>query len=347
MSVSSLWFTWLAGGVVLAALAHFQSALAAFPVYFSELSPQSVHHGWQAGWPIPFGQRTVTGEIAGFQPLALVSDLVFALIVVLGTMASVQHWLRGKTILLPAPGLTLGVLAVTLLTWLALLQTLNIPLRVLLGWAALAVIFLAVPCAAYSLVTYMTRMTFAPRFSLRVLLVVVTLLCFFAAAFAWRQNALRAARRAQVPSVRVESMDYGLMETVDTIEIGRRVAREYRITRRTTTIPCKLDSVFGVEYVLAIDQPGSKQGTPRKDSVNLHFVWHYPAQIIDPQRGTSERESTRDMHVLAGTRHVEVFWLGSEPYLVPGRWQLEIWQNTGFPGERRKLLEQEFVIREE
>lgn len=332
------WPTWLAGGLVLGALVHFQLAIAAYPIYFRDL--------WSLGWPLTVATWSSTYGWGQFAPLALLVDLTFAVALVIGTMGAVQRWTRGLTYSPPANGRTLAVLVITIFGWIVLLQTLSIPAVVFLGWAALVVIFLSVPCAAYSLVILATQLRHSPRFSIRTLLVAVTVVCIAAAAFAWRRGANRAAQLARVPKVRVESMNYGLMETVDTRENGRIVARDYRIIKRTQDIPCSLGTIFGVEYVLSIEQPGASQDAPRQDRVQASFIWRYPADITDPKTGTTRRQSELQFPVRTGVRHVEVFRLGSEPYLVPGQWQLEIWQSTGIPGEQRKLLEQVFIVGE-
>jgi len=343
------WLTWLAGGLLLGALVHFQLAIAAYPVYFAELQAAgSVHYSWTVGWPLPFAMWSSTHGWSGFAPLSLLVDTTFAAALVVGTMAAVQRWTRGRTYSLPANGQTLAAMVVTLLGWIVLLQTLSIPAVVFLGWAALVVIFLAVPCAAYSLVVFAPQLRHSRRFSIRTLFVAVTVLCVAAAAVAWRMNAIRAERIARVPKVRVESMDYGLMETVDTRENGRFVSRDYRIIKRTQAVPCTLGTIFGVEYMLSSEQPGAKQDARRQDYVQVSFVWHYPSEISDPKLrlGTKQRQSEHQIPIRIGERHVEVFRLGSEPYLVPGQWKLEVWQNTGIPGERRKLLEQVFIVGE-
>lgn len=339
--------TWAAGGLVLAALVHFQLAIAAYAIYFSELqAARSVRFSWPVGWPLPFATRSTTGEWSDLAPLSLTFDLAFAAALAVGTMAAVQRWSRGRTYTLPVSAQTLAVMVVTILGWLLLLQTLSIPAFVFLGWAALVAIFLAVPCAAYSLVTFAPQLRSSTRYSTRTLFVAVTVICVAAAAVAWRMNAIRAARIARAPIVRVESMNYGLMETVDTRENGRFVARDYRIVKQTQAIPCSLGTIFGIECVLSNDQPIVKKDAPRQDHVEAYFVWHYPADITDPKKGTTQRQIEQQIPVRTGKRHVEVFWLGYEPYLVPGQWKLEMWQSTGIPGDRRKLLEQVFFVGE-
>jgi hypothetical protein len=341
------WLTWFAGGLVLGALVHFQLAIAAYPTYFVELrTARTVHYSWTVGWPLPFATCSLTHGWSGIALLSLLVDTIFAAALVVGTMAAVRRWTRGRTYSLPANGQTLAVIVVTLLGWIVLLQTLSIPWFVFLGWAALVVIFLVVPCAAYSLVIFAPQLRHSTRFSIRTLLVAVTVFCIAAAAVAWRMNAIRAERLARVPRVRVESMDYGLMETVDTRDNGRLVARDYRIVKQTQAIPCTLGTIFGIEYVLSNDLPSANQDAPRQDHVQAYFVWRYPSEITDPKLRAKQRQAERQIPVRTGERHVEVFWLGSEPYLVPGQWQLEIWQSTGIPGERRKLLEQVFVVGE-
>jgi len=344
------WLTWLAGGMVLGALVNYQLAIAAYPVYFQQQSARSVHHSWTVGWPLPLATWSTTPGWSRLAPLSLLVDSVFAAALVVGTMAAVQGWTRGRSYSLPANGQTLAAMVVTLLGWIVLIQTLSIPAVVFLGWAALVVIFLAVPCAAYSLVVFTAQLRHSKRYSIRTLFVVLTALCVAAATVAWQMNinrAERAERIARVPKVRVESMDYGLMEAVDTHENGRWVSRDYRIVKRTDAIPCTLGTIFGVEYALSSEQPGGSQSAPRQDHVQAYVVWHYPSEITDPNRGRKQRQSERQIPIRTGERDVEVFRLGSEPYLMPGQWKLEMWQDTGIPGERRKLIEQVFVVGEQ
>ncbi len=190
----SRWLALFAGCVMATAVAVHHVATAAYPSYFAEAGHGPLHHAWEIGWPLDFGTWSTTGEIERFRPLAFSVDFLVAVFLVLGTAAAAAEW-RYWPALWPTLGRkALLVIVTSAICWALLNLLLEAPLGVFLGWAALAVVYLGVPCTVYSVITLAGR---AHRFSLRALFVVVTCLCVILAAYAASGRASRSRNQGQ------------------------------------------------------------------------------------------------------------------------------------------------------
>jgi hypothetical protein len=265
---------------------------------------------------------------------------------VLGTAVAAAEWRYWPAAWPRLSHKALLVIVASAICWAALNLVLEAPLGVFLGWAALAVVYLGVPCTAYSVFTLANR---AHRFSLRALFIVVTCLCVILAAFAGSGFLGRSILRDR-DSVNVfvgeGSFDYGLVEANDTVRNGQVVARDYRLVKRTRNIPCTLGTAFGVEYEIERGPTAAPAKLQADRSVDVIEIWHYPKAMTNPRTGKRERQVQSYHSVAPGTRKVAVFWLGSPPYLMPGEWKFELWERHPDPKRRRKLLEQVFVVSE-
>ena len=261
----------------------------------------------------------------------------------LGTAAAAAEW-RYWPALWPTLGRkALLVILTSAICWAVLNLLMVAPLGVFLGWAALAVIYLGVPCTAYSVFTLAGQ---AHRFSLRALFIVVTCLCVILAAFVGSGflGQTNSQDRDSGVAVRPGTFDYGLMQSIDTISNGRMIARDYRLVKRTRIIPCTLGTAFGVEYELDRTSPATDAAIQPEPAIQVVEVWHYPAMMTNPVTGRRENYTRIHRSVTPGTREVAVFRLGSATYLMAGAWKIELWEQRGGEGQRRKLLEQGFVV---
>ena len=109
-----------------------------------------------------------------------------ALALAIGSAIAVDDWTRGRASRPPIGGRLLATIAITAVGWLLLNRALDVNVGVFLGWAALVVVYLAVPCAAWAIVIYFARAMQSPRFSLRWLFIVITASCIVLAVIAWR-----------------------------------------------------------------------------------------------------------------------------------------------------------------
>lgn len=163
------------------ALAYHLVASSAYPNYF-QTPDGPLSFSWPVGSPLTFGTWSATGEMTDFQPLALIADFLAAVVLVVGTAQAIDDWPRASLKLPVLNRNALIIVVASILGWVALFAVLRVPVAVFFGWAALAVIYLGVPCAAYSLVT---RSRPSARFSMRTLLLVTTCICVVLAAIAW------------------------------------------------------------------------------------------------------------------------------------------------------------------
>ena len=171
-------YAWVAGGAALVAILTHCLAIAAYPPYFAGAA-SPLRYEWQLGWPWPFAKISVDGQWKALSGLALGADIAVA-----GPGHRQRH--RG--------GRLLATIAISALGWLLLSRALGVNVGVFLGWAALAVDYLAVPCAAWAIVIHFARAMESPRFSLRWLFIFITASCIVLAAVAWRLGQRRAPR---------------------------------------------------------------------------------------------------------------------------------------------------------
>ena len=167
-----------------AAIVVHQVAAEAYPAHFDKLPESSVRNTWRLGWPLPCAVRTTTGEVTRLGRLELAVNVLVAAVLVLGTAFTAGQWRDSRFSLPEGTGpVRLGqlvvILSLTALAWAALVALLRVPAAVFVGWLALGVAYLGVPCTAYSLAAGFGRPL---RFSLLTLLAVVTVLCMLLAA---------------------------------------------------------------------------------------------------------------------------------------------------------------------
>ncbi len=333
------WLGIAAGGATLLAIVTHQLAIAAYPTYFSGIAGTPTRDAWDLGWPWRFATMSMSGELSRLSALPLGADLVISVALVVGVVVAVGDWTRGRSLRPVFDARLIAIIGLTMVGWLLLAGLLRVPVAVFFGWAALVLIFLAIPCAAYAL----------SRFSLRGLFIAITVLCIVLAAVvaigAWRAGRERTERlaRAAVYQVDPSTYEFGIAKTIETTSGGRVVAWDYDVVDETTRVPLALGTVFGVEYTVVGDRGRGLSGPAH---LSLIEVWHYPGELVDNPFGVSARQSERNLQSLVGRREVSVMRLRSEPYLLPGEWKFELWLDAGGqPGERRKLLEQTFVLK--
>jgi hypothetical protein len=329
---------WLAGGVVATALAYHLVATAAYPTFF-RTPGGPVSYAWPLGWPLEFGTCSATGQIAGFRPLAAAADLLIGVVLLVGTGLAVSTWAVQST--LPKMSRSsLVVVVVSIACWAALLAALRVPAAVFLGWAALAVVYLAVPCTAYSIVRLLRP---ASQFSLRTLFLAISVIAVVLAALAGSGNYATRGAGADRARLVSDSVRFGVLLETKTMNGGRVVAWDYAVARQTRQIPCRLDTAFGVEY--AVRQANdAAHPAPTSDRIDLVEVWHSPAPIPNRMTGKLAAQTEKTLSCQPGEPQVAVFRLGSEPCLVPGEWKFELWHQSGSPKQRQKLLEQTFEL---
>jgi hypothetical protein len=190
---------WLAGGSIALALGYHLVATAAYPNFFRSSGWSTRQDSWPLGWPLEFAILSVTGQFHAFQPLALFADLLVAAVLILGTALAAADWSPTRITLPGANRKLLVVILASIGCWAALVAKLGAPLGVFLGWVALAIVYLGVPCAVYAIVT---RARSHARFSLRTLLAVMTGLCVLLAILTTSDCRQRPAdsKRARIPA---------------------------------------------------------------------------------------------------------------------------------------------------
>ena len=115
------------------------------------------------------------------------------------------------------------------------------------------------------------------------------------------------------------------------ISTGHRYEAPATLTRRTTIIPAKVGTSFGVDIVI--------RGKPRGKLVPFRIVWRYPAPgLRNPKTGVAKLIDDYIDQKYLGEK-TKFYWaLGEEWTAVPGRWTFEIWY------EGRKLATQDFTL---
>lgn len=342
------WLTWLVGSIVLWALIY-QNMIGFAPIWLRSLTVPTRRGGYSIGWPLIFLWNSIDDPDRGFALPRLVMDLFFCGFIFGGTVAAVEPFARATIAQPTASRRTLAVIITTILGWLLLISFLRVPVFFFLGWASLSVIYLAMPCVAFSVVATVAR-TRSFRFSIKTMLLALTVVCLGAAWVAWPLSRERLERQARAVDVRVanETVNYGTMEPDNTMSNGRVVAWDYKLVKRTEDIPCTLGTIFGIEYKLVAQSVSGKGPVP--GAVRITKVWRYPRELINPRTGKAELQTELSEPIPVGERDVMAYRLGYEHLLVPGEWKFEVWYDDPYwvSGRRKKLLlEQVFVLRKE
>jgi hypothetical protein len=103
------------------------------------------------------------------------------------------------------------------------------------------------------------------------------------------------------------------------------------ILRRTTVIPAIVGTVMGLDFLI--------RGTPRDRVEPFRIVWRYPEPgIRNPNTGKFKLVDDYIEQKNLGRETSNVWILGQDYTLVPGRWTFEIWH------EGRMLATQSFTL---
>jgi hypothetical protein len=138
---------------------------------------------------------------------------------------------------------------------------------------------------------------------------------------------------------RVEIANAGLYELkiertvgdANLAERSRYIVTRVRKIRSTTSIPARICTNFGFEYVII--------GAPPNTDVPIKMVTIFPsAGLHNPETGQTTYRQETVVHRSIGRPHFRTYTLESAWELVPGVWKLELWYRD------RKLAEQSFTL---
>ena len=134
---------------------------------------------------------------------------------------------------------------------------------------------------------------------------------------------------SQISEIRLT--DYGILrldiekpaETPTTVPGGQSVIREAVFTEKTTSIPARKGTTFGIQY--------SVHGTPEGQAVELTYTVLHP-----PIKG--QTSSSAKVKTVIGSLRADFYTFEEEYELVEGAWKMQIYDNG------RLLLEQTFFV---
>jgi hypothetical protein len=318
------WLTWVSGLLLLWALVY-QNVVGNSQAWLG--SVQIAHHGF--GWPVVFFEKSPSRWVDRlFSPPQLVFDLIVCGFILVTTVAAVEQWTRDRIAVPTANYRFLGILLATLVGWYWLSQFLHVPLFVFLGWAALTVIFLAIPCVAYSVVNALPKIR-AFRFSVRTLMLFLAVLCLVAAWGAPSRYLQHKKAQAIGVEMTVDPVNYGILQQLNA---GYGYSSGYKVVECTNRIPFSMGTTFGVEYTLAARAVGSQATVPAH--IFVEKVYYSPKSA----------KRTSQQLLQPGERDVMVYRV--EPNSEPGEWKFEIWADDGQGLGKQRLLQKSFVVGE-
>lgn len=134
---------------------------------------------------------------------------------------------------------------------------------------------------------------------------------------------------AQISEIRLT--DYGILrldmekaaEAPVTAPGGQNVIRNAVFTEKTTSIPARKGSTFGIQY--------SVHGNPEGQTVELTYMVLHP-----PIKG--QTSSSAKVKAAIGSQRADFYTFEEEYELVEGAWKMQIHQND------KLLLEQTFFV---
>jgi hypothetical protein len=138
---------------------------------------------------------------------------------------------------------------------------------------------------------------------------------------------------------RIDVVDWGLTRSQLTETLAapgtaagaEKVVEDVVFVQKTTRVPARLKTSFGVRFVVV--------GAPKGQEVALEERWLLPAPgLRNPQTGNVHRQEANAIKLKIGDKAYRGYGFDEEWELVPGDWTVEIWSG------RRKLLSQTFTV---
>jgi len=98
-----------------------------------------------------------------------------------------------------------------------------------------------------------------------------------------------------------------------------------KFIKATNTVPCRLGSKFGFQFVISGDNPGQP--------VYYTAVHRYPGKgLINPEVGLGQKQDSVSRYgEISKQRHL-IYTLDHEYELVSGNWTIELWVNQTYLG---------------
>lgn len=107
------------------------------------------------------------------------------------------------------------------------------------------------------------------------------------------------------------------------------IIEEAALLSQTDTIPCKIGTEFGVEYILQ---------SKRNHLIHLDIEWIFPTEIFDPTQNKEFKSIKYPIDLPMNFINNANYSLESEHELVKGIWQLNIYQGNTILYTRQYLL---------